>query len=108
MGYSQSDALYDLMSVQVPLSFLTSLIITLGLYQHVQGTSMDVLVHVLIFCFIGFCFALLFFALDLIVLTPLFAILHLFTKTSDNGETPQCLLQTQRVNPSSASLAGAS
>lgn len=72
MNYTWVDALYDLMSVQVPFGFVVTLLLTAGIVDQVQSTIGGVIGFVSLITFLWFCFVLMSLAADLLVLLPLF------------------------------------
>lgn len=77
MTYATTDALYDMMSIQVPVSLIIALVLSGGfVLENVRNAPIDILVAVSFVIFIWFCFSLLFFFADLLVIAPIFWILR--------------------------------
>lgn len=100
MPYTQTDALYDVMSVQVPLSFVLTLLTTAGALNGMTYTWTDVLLFSSGSLFLWFCFSLMFFSLDLLVLTPIFSILRFWNtlECERRGSDPAFIAQAKNIS----------
>jgi hypothetical protein len=77
MAYTQTDALYDIMAVQVPVSLLITFVFTMGALQQEFYHSVEGLVgFITLFMIIWFSLMLMFFIIDLLVLTFVFSVLR--------------------------------
>ena len=94
MKYSETDALYDALTIQVKLCLVITCFLANGWIDQNKVTYTNSPAFIFFFLYLWLCFLLLFFVLDLLFLMPVIYLLRsclplIFGK----GESPSDLLQ---------------